>query len=98
METAHELTNLKKEAKILILENRTEESKRIKQMQKRNQRRLRGKKQEIEDVRMTMAKQVEQAERIGNMDTCKPTTDLEDQEDYCNKFYIDDMEENLACK
>jgi len=52
---AHELKQLKKEASILILDNRTEESKRIKRMQRKNKRKLRGKKQEIEEVRMVMA-------------------------------------------
>ncbi len=98
LEMAHEIKALKKEAQILVLDNRDEEMKRIKKMQRKNQRKLRGKKQKIEDVRMVMAAQVEKAERIGDAEVCKPTVEAEAKEDYCNKFYIDDMEENLACK
>jgi len=98
MATASEINQVKTEAKLMILNNRSTESSRIEHLRSRSRKYLRNKKHSIETIRIEMAEEMKSAEHIGNTGLCTPANDKAVRETYCTTHYIDDYEILSACR
>ena len=94
-----EINRIKNEAKKDVQAERQNLLKKLQDIKKKSQRKQRMIMQQIDKIRSTIAKNLIDANKKGNMEIClENAKDQEKTNQYCDKNFVDDFSQNTACK
>ena len=95
---SNEINEIRDDIKNLIMKKRASMSKKVEIMKKLANKKRQSALDEIQNVRLKIAAEVMKAQKEGNLTQCNPASPREMIENYCNKHFHDDINNNVDCK
>ena len=92
------INDIKDDIKNVIMKNRGKMSKKIEIMKKLADKKRRASQEEVQMIRMKIAKELFKSKKKGNLSECTPNSSQEHIDTYCNKNFHDDVDDNRDCK
>jgi len=89
---------MKDSIKQLILNQRAKQLQKLKLLKKLHEKKKRSNDEEINDLKLKIAKDMMAAHNKGDQNLCKPSNPRADVDKYCNRVFSEDPGLNSDCK